>query len=182
MTEGTSRALLAIKSLNDETRAQIEADRDVFRFKMLPFIAVRRSHPWATDLPTGLRNTHITRTSYALTWSINRSLLEASHLARTWAPNGNRWVLGVDEPPQYIAMRSDRPNELQTLPLLEDIRIAHPAAIALSLQLRQGSKVTDDHVLSITTRVAARSLPILVAAGNWGAFGAGTLSPLARFP
>ena len=68
------------------------------------------------------------------------------------------------------------------LPLIESVRIAHPCAITLSLQLRQGRVLADDEFLSITTRVASRSMPLLVAAGNWGIFGEGSLSPLAKLP
>ena len=174
--------LLVVERLTEEVKARIRSDSDIFRFKMLPFVALRVNHPWSTSPPPGLREIGFTTTSYALAWSINRALLEASHLARTWAPNGNRWVLGLDKPPQYIAMRDGSATDIGTLGLIEEVRIAHPALIALSLQLRQRTKMTDDHILSITTRVAARYLPILVAAGNWGAFGAGTLSPLARLP
>jgi len=175
------KTLLLVESLTEEVKTQIWTDSNIFRFKMLPFIALKAGHPWAKAPPKGLREIAFTKTSYALAWAINRALLEASHLARTWAPNGNRWVIGLDKPPQYI-MIDGSTNELEQMPLEELVRIAHPAVIGLSLQLRQNTKMTDDHILSITTRVAAKSLPILVAAGNWGVFGAGTLSPLAQLP
>ena len=72
--------------------------------------------------------------------------------------------------------------ELNLLPLVENVRIAHPTAISLSLQLRQGRVLADNDILSITTRVASRSMPLLVAAGNWGDYGEGSLSPLAKLP
>lgn len=174
--------LLLVEGLTEDVKARIRSDSNIFRFKMLPFVALPADHPWSNSPPPGLREIGFTKTSYALAWSINRALLEAGHLARMWAPNGNRWVLGLDKPPQFIAMKNGSANEIDTLGLVEEVRIAHPAVIALSLQLRQGAKMTEDHILSITTRVAAQSLPVLVAAGNWGDFGTGTLSPLARLP
>lgn len=174
--------LFVVEGLTENVKARIRSDSDIFRFKMLPFVALKAGHPWSSSPPPGLREISFSKTSYAVAWAINRALLETSHLARTWAPNGNRWVLGLDKPPQYIAMKDGSANELSALSLFEEVRIAHPAVISFSLQLRQRTKMTNDHILSIATRVAAKSLPVLVAAGNWGAFGAGTLSPLARLP
>src|SRR5699024_11187890 len=68
------------------------------------------------------------------------------------------------------------------IPLETQTRIAHPAVCGLSLQLRQGRVLAPDDLLSIATRVASRTLPVVVAAGNWGEFGENTLSPLARLP
>ena len=90
------QVLLTVTELTKQIQEGIE-DRRVFRFKMLPFIALEDGHPWASNPPAGTRVTPFTETSYALAWAINRELLEASHLARTWAPNGNRWVHGQRE-------------------------------------------------------------------------------------
>ncbi|MCB1638309.1 MAG: S8/S53 family peptidase, partial [Thiothrix sp.] len=175
--------LLLVEQAADATIARIRSDPAIFRFKRLPLIALKAGHPWADTPPAGLRTIAFTPTGYQVAWCINRALLKADHLARTWAPNGNRWVLGLDSRPPYIIMTEGSPPELQTLSaMVESVRIAHPAAITLSLQLRQRTRMTDDHVLGIATRIAARSLPVLVAAGNWGTFGEGSLSPLARLP
>jgi len=37
---------------------------------------------------------------------------------------------------------------LNQLPLIENVRIAHPCAISLSLQLRQGRVLADDDILT----------------------------------
>lgn len=173
--------LLTVTERTKQIEEGIE-DRRVFRFKMLPFIALEGGHPWASNPPAGTRVTPFTETSYALAWAINRELLEASHLARTWAPNGNRWVLGSDSTPSYPILEGVDSTAVKMLPLIENVRIAHPCAISLSLQLRQGRVLADDDILSITTRVASRSMPLLVAAGNWGIYGEGSLSPLAKLP
>jgi hypothetical protein len=173
--------LLTVTELTKQVEEGIE-DRRVFRFKMLPFIALEGGHPWASNPPAGTRITPFTETSYALAWAINRELLEASHLARTWAPNGNRWVLGSESTPSYPILGDVDGRALQMLPLIENARVAHPSAISLSLQLRQGRVLADDDILSIATRVASRSMPLLVAAGNWGIYGEGSLSPLAKLP
>lgn len=173
--------LLTVTDLTDEIEAGL-GDERIFRFKMLPLLAVRPSHPWASAPPVGTRVTAYTPTSYHLAWALNRSLLELSHLARTWAVNGNRWVLGLDEPPQFLAPTEEDPDVLGWLPLATQTRIAHPAVCGLSLQLRQGRVLAPDDLLSIATRVVARTLPVVVAAGNWGEFGENTLSPLARLP
>src|SRR5699024_5916408 len=151
-------------------------------FKMLPLLAVMPSHPWATAPPAGSRVIEYTPTSYNLAWALNRSLLELSHLSRTWAVNGNRWVLGLDEPPQFLAPTTEDPDWLGWTPLETHTRIARPAVCGLSLQLRQGRLLAPHDPLSIATRVAPRTLPVVVAAGNWGEFGENTLSPLARLP
>jgi hypothetical protein len=90
--------------------------------------------------------------------------------------------MNLKSTPPYIVIQDLDTQKIETLPLTEEVRIAHPTAIALSLQLRQRTKMTDDHILSITTHAASKFLPVLVAAGNWGTFGPGTLSPLARLP
>ena len=174
--------LLTVTKLTEEIKAGIKGDRRIFRFKMLPFIALESAHPWASNPPVGTRITPFTKTSYALAWAINRALLEASHLARTWAPNGNSWVLGSEKTPPYPTLEGADGTVIKMLPLVENVGIAHPAAISLSLQLRQGRVLADNDILSITTRVASRAMPLLVAAGNWGVFGEGSLSPLAKLP
>jgi hypothetical protein len=181
-TENEWEVLLTVTKVTDEIKARIEVDRNIFRFKMLPFIALKTGHQWATNPPVGTRITPFTKTSYALTWAINRALLEASHLTCTWAPNGNRWVLGVEGKPMYVVSTGEDGKTIESLALVEEVRVAHPAALALSLQLRQGRVLPDDDILSITTRVASRVMPVLVAAGNWGIVGENTLSPLAKLP
>lgn len=177
------KTLFLVEQVTDKIKNEIESSSDIFRFKMLPFIALKAGHIWASSPPSGLREILFTKTSYALAWAINRALLEAHHLSRTWATNGNRWVMGQDKTPPFIAIYNASSPIIDELPFFnEEVRIAHPTAIALSLQLRQLTKMTDDHILSITTKAAARLLPVLVAAGNWGTFGSGTLSPLARLP
>ena len=173
------QVLLTVTELTKQIEEGIEDPR-VFRFKMLPFIALEGGHPWASNPPAGTRVTPFTETSYALAWAVNRELLEASHLARTWAPNGNRWVLGSESTPLYPTLEG--PGGVNMLPLLENVRIAHPCAMSFSLQLRQGRVLPKDDILSITTRVASRSMLLLVAAGNWGIYGEGSLSPLAKLP
>lgn len=173
--------VLVITELTDEIRAGL-SNEDLFRFKMFPLIAVRPNHPWATSPPVGSHLTPATPTSFHLAWGLNRALLELSHLARTWAPNGNRWAMGfVDAPPFLIPSESD-PNSLDWIPLVTETQIAYPAGCYLSLQLRQGQPLSRDSILGIATRIIARNMPLLIAAGNWGAFGEGTLSPLATLP
>ena len=175
------KVLLTITELTKEIEEGVKDPR-AFRFKMLPFVALEGGHPWASSPPNGARLTPFTKTSYSLAWAINRELLEAHHLARTFAPNGNRWVLGEKGTPSYPILESANGMGIQMLPLIENVRIAHPCAMSLSLQLRQGRILADDDILSITTRVASRSMPLLVAAGNWGIYGEGSLSPLAKLP
>ncbi|HPQ97011.1 MAG: S8/S53 family peptidase [Thiothrix sp.] len=174
--------LLLVESTADVLLARIHSDPAIFRFKRLPLIALEAGHPWADAPPSGLRAITFTPTGYAVAWCINRTLLEADHLSRTWAPNGNRWVPGLTQPPGYVAMAEGSTQALRTLPLTEPVRLAHPVALALSLQLRQQTRMGDDHVLGIATRFAAQAMPVLVAAGNWGRFGTDTLSPLAALP
>ena len=69
--------LLTVTELTKQIEEGIE-DRRVFRFKMLPFIALEGGRPWASNPPAGTRVTPFTETSYALAWAINRELLEAS--------------------------------------------------------------------------------------------------------
>ena len=175
------KVLLTIAELTQEIQEGL-TDPRVFRFKMLPFVALEGGHPWASNPPAGTRVTPFTKTSYALAWSINRELLEASHLARTFAPNGNRWAMGTKSSPEYPILDDVGGSMIRMLPLVENVKIAHPSVMSLSLQLRQGRILTDDDILSITTRVASRSMPLLVAAGNWGIHGEGSLSPLAKLP
>jgi hypothetical protein len=182
MSESKWETILTVTTLTEEIKARIEGDKDIFRFKMLPFIALRTGHPWATSPPVGAHITPFTPTSYKLAWAINRALLEASHLARTWAPNGNRWVLGSKDRPMYVIASGEGGSNIEAVPLVENVRIAHPASLNLSLQLRQGSSLSEDNILSVTTRVASRAVPVIVAAGNWGEFGEDTLSPLAKLP
>lgn len=176
------KTLCLVEKVTNEIKIEIESNSDIFRFKMLPLIALKAGHPWESSPAPGLRKIAFTQTSYAVAWAINRALLEANHLARTWAINGNRWVMNLNNTPPYMAIQDLDSRKIDTLPLTEEVRIAHPTAIALSLQLRQRTKMTDDHILSITTHAASKFLPVLVAAGNWGSFGPGTLSPLARLP
>ena len=175
------KVLLTIEELTQEIQEGL-ADSRLFRFKMLPFVALEGGHPWASNPPPGTRVTSFTKTSYALAWAINRQLLETSHLARTIAPNGNRWVMGTEGTPGYPILEDNGGSMIRMLPLVENVRIAHPTVMSLSLQLRQGRILADDNILSITTRVASRSMPLLVAAGNWGIYGKGSLSPLAKLP
>lgn len=175
----TWSVLLTAMTVSDELLAGMQGNPDVFRFKMLPFVALRPGHPWVTNPPPGTRITAFTETSYALAWAINRLLLEADHVKRIRAPNGNRWAVGLNETPGYVAWMN---GGLTQLPLVEHVRIGHPAVLSLSLQLRQGRRLADDDILSMTTRVASRVMPVIVAAGNWGILGEGSLSPLARLP
>ena len=181
MTTPSWKVLLTITELTQEIQEGIKDPR-VFRFKMLPFVALEGGHPWVCNPPTGTRVTPFTKTSYALAWAINRQLLEASHLARTSAPNGNRWVMSTKSTPSYPILGSADGTAIDMLPLIENVKIAHPCAMCFSLQLRHGRILADDDILSITTRVASRSMPLLVAAGNWGDYGEGSLSPLAKLP
>ncbi len=173
--------VLVIEQLTDEVRAGLPHE-DLFRFKMFPLVAVRPHHPWATNPPAGSHLTPVSPTSYHLAWGLNRALLELSHLARTWAPNGNRWAMGRSDAPPFVIPSESDPNSLDWIPLVAETQIAHPAGCHLSLQLRQGQPLASDSILSIATRVIAHHMPLLVAAGNWGEFGEGTLSPLAALP
>lgn len=173
--------VLVISDCTDEIRAGLSSE-DVFRFKMFPLIAVRSTHPWATNPPHGARITPVTPTGYHLTWGLNRGLLELSHLARTWAPNGNRWAMGLAAAPEFVIPSKSDPDVLDWIPLVTNTQISHSVACYLSLQLRHGQPLPHDSMLGIATRITARTMPLLVAAGNWGTFGEGTLSPLAMLP
>ena len=182
MTAPRWEVLLTVTELTKEIEEGVEDPR-VFRFKMLPFVALQGGHPWASSPPKGARLTPFKETWYALAWAINRELLEAHHLARISAPNGNRWVLGEKGRPLYPIVKNTDDMRIEMLPIIEkNVRIAHPCVMSLSLQLCQGRTLADDDILSITTRVASRFMPLIVAAGNWGRYGEGSLSPLAKLP
>jgi hypothetical protein len=176
------KTLYLIQELTKEIWVHLHEDSDIFRFKMLPLIAVRAGHSWSNSPPSGFRKIVFTKRAYQVAWCIDKAFYEAYRLSSTWAINGNRWVLGMKFPPQYLIAHGYNTPELEYVPQSYFIRIAHPALFGLSLQLPQGTEMTDYHILSIATRVVAKSIPVMVAAGNWGQLGAGSLSPLARLP
>jgi hypothetical protein len=192
--------LLVVREDSDQLRALAdECPTAFFRFKRLPFVAVRPDESILSGPPPEVTEVlPISSDTYNLLWAINRMLLEASDLSWTWAPNGNRWAIewdganGLDGFP--VTVPREAPRQVPSfvagfafgVPVLDSstvawTRIANPAAMHLSLQsafLEWG----DLKALDLATRVASRQMPVVVAAGNWGRGRRSRLSPLARLP
>lgn len=178
--------VLHVAAPQAELLEALEADTErVRRFPFLPFVALRSDHPWTREarVRSG-RVDEVSDTVMGVLVGLDRVLDYVTHVRRMWAPNGNRWAIGTNAPAPFIFPDANTLGEfVATTAIQVPCRLGYPAALNLSLQLRPGRVLNPTEPLSVATRIASRHLPVLVAAGNWGASeDSDTLSPLAKLP
>jgi Subtilase family len=151
--------------------------------RRLPVVAL--ADGVAAAVPRSIYTTPASRHTYGAVQGIDLALEQAAALTCTVSPYGNRAAMGRRGEPgpiRWLATTERGTVDPDPLPP-GPWALGTPYSLRLSLSLAPDVPLDTRHPLALGTRIAALTMPVVVAGGNYGAAPSrNRLSPLARLP